>query len=70
MKWRKKTLTQTDDPFKEKIENCSNERSLLQLLMSIDSKKFATDIEILENALYGNAKINLKKVKQEISEKL
>ena len=70
VKWRKKTLTQTDDPFKEKIENCSNERSLLQLLMSIDSKKFATDIEILENALYGNAKINLKKVKQEILEKL
>jgi len=70
VKWRKKTLAQTEDPFKEKIENCNDERSLLQLLMSIDSKKFATDIEILENALYGNAKINFKKVKQELLEKL
>jgi hypothetical protein len=70
VKWRKKTLAQTEYPFKEKIENCSDERSLLQLLMSIDSKKFARDIEILENGLYGNAKINFKKVKQEVLEKI
>jgi len=69
VKWRKKILPQTNDPFREKIKNCYDERSLLQLLMSIDSKKFARDIEILENALYRNAKINFKKVKQEVLEK-
>jgi hypothetical protein len=70
VKWRKKILPQTDDPFKEKIENCNDERALLQILMATKSKKFTKSIEILENNLYGNAKINFKKVKQELLEKL
>ena len=70
VKWRKKILLHTDDPFKEKIENCRDERSLLQVLMATDSKKFAKSIEKLENGLYGNAKINFNKVKQELLEKL
>ena len=70
VKWKKKILPQTDDPFKEKIENCKDERSLLQILMAADSKKFTGSIEKLENGLYGNAKINFKQVKQEILEKL
>jgi hypothetical protein len=70
VKWKKKILPQTDDPMKEKIENCKDERALLQVLMAADSKKFSKNIEHLENGLYGNGKINFKKVKQEILEKL
>jgi len=70
VKWKKKILPQRDDPFKVKIESCKDERSLLQILMSADSKKFEKNIEILENGLYGNGKINFKRVKQEILESL
>jgi len=70
VKWRKKILLHTDDPFKEKIESCRDERSLLQVLIAADSKKFAETIEKLENGLYRNAKINFNKVKQELLEKL
>jgi len=70
LKWKKKILPQTDDLLKEKIENCKNEKSLLQLLMAVDSRKFEESIGKLENALYRNAKINFKKVKQEVLESL
>jgi len=70
IKWKKKILLHTNDPFKEKIENCNDERSLLQLLMATESKKFVKSIEKLEKGLYGNGKINFKQVKQEILEKL
>jgi hypothetical protein len=70
LKWKKKILPQTDDPFKEKIKNCKDEKSLLQLLMATDSKKFTESIGKLENGLYGNAKINFKKIKQNVLESL
>jgi len=69
LKWKKKTVLQTDDPIREKIETCKDERALLQILMATNNKKFTASIEKLENGLYGNAKINFKKVKQEILEK-
>jgi hypothetical protein len=70
LKWKKKILPQTDDSFKEKIENCKDEKSLLQLLMATDSKKFTESIGKLENGLYGNTKINFKKIKQNVLESL
>ena len=70
LKWKKKIVLQTDDPFREKIETCKNERALLQVLMATNNKKFAASIEKLENGLYGKGKINFKKVKQEILEKI
>jgi len=70
VKWKKKILSRADDPFREKIKACTNEKALLQLLMAKKSKKFATSIEKLENGLYGNVKINFKKVKEEILEKM
>ena len=70
VKWKKKTLAQKDDPFKKKIESCKDERSLLQVLMAADSKRFTKNIEILEDGLYGDGKINFNRVKQEILEKL
>jgi len=70
VKWKKKILPQRDDPLRAKIASCKDERSLFQLLMAADNKRFAKSIEILENNLYGNGKINFKRVKQEILEKL
>jgi len=70
LKWKKKTVPRANSPLKNKIEACRDERSLLQLLIATDSKEFTTSIEKLENSLYGNTKINFKKVKQEILEKI
>jgi len=70
MKWKKKILPQNDDPLKVKIEACKDERSLLQVLMAGNSKKFARSIEKIENSLYGNGKINFKKIKEEVLEKI
>ncbi len=70
LKWKKKSTVQTSHPFKEKIKACKDEKALLQLLMATDSKQFALSIEKLEKGIYGNAKINFNKVKQEILEML
>ncbi len=70
LKWKKKTVAKANNPLKEKIEACTDERSLLQILMAHDSKKFSGSIEKLENSLYGNTKIHFKKVKEEALEKI
>ncbi len=70
LKWKKNRTEQTSHPFKEKIEACKDEKALLQLLMATDAKQFALSIEKLEKGLYGNAKINFNKVKQEVLEML
>ncbi len=70
LKWKKKRTAQTSHPFKEKIEACKDEKALLQLIMATDAKQFALSIEKLEKGLYGNAKINFNKVKQEVLEML
>lgn len=56
------------NPFYLKIDKCKDEKELLQLLMSKDSKKFTVSIEKLENNLYKNGKMNFKKLKEEIKE--
>jgi len=70
LKWKKKRTAQTSHPLKKKIEACKDEKALLQLLMATDAKQFALSIEKLEKGLYGNAKINFNKVKQEVLEML
>ncbi len=57
-------------PLEEKIEACKDEKTLLQLLMAADNRHFTSSIEKLEKHLYENGKINLKKVKQEVLERI
>lgn len=68
VKWQKKTMQSTRDPLWEKITNSKDEKSLLQILMATDDRRFASCIEKLESSLYGDGKINLNKVKQEAQE--
>jgi hypothetical protein len=69
-KWRKKTYKRVSHPLIQKVQNCKDERSLLQVLMAADDPHFKAGIEKLEASLYGDAKINLNKVKQEILEQI
>ena len=57
-------------PFAEKILSCKDARSLLQVLMAADRQTFSPLIEVLENGLYREGKIDLKKIKQSALEKL
>jgi len=52
-------------PLIEKIKLSKNEKDLLQILMSTNSQRFTPCIQLLENSLYANGKINLRKVKEE-----
>jgi len=63
--WKKKSISKIHHPLIQKIQNCKDEKALLQVLMAADSKRFSTSIEKLETSIYGNGKINLNKVKQE-----
>ncbi len=67
LSWKlsKKVQTKKDHPLKEKIQNCQDEKALLQVLMAYDPHRFSTSISMLENSLYGNDKISLRKIKQE-----
>lgn len=67
-RWKKRSLSQKDNPLKAKIEKCKDEKALLQVLMAADSKRFAPSIEKLEASLYGNGKINVNKFKKELLE--
>lgn len=69
-KWTKKQRKKEENPLKIKIENCSNEKALFQLLISIEDKRFSSTIQKLEASLYGDGKINFKKVKQDLLEKI
>lgn len=69
-KWRKKSIKHVENPLVSKIQNAKDGKALLQLLMSIDSQQFNTSIDTLETSLYGEGKINLKTVKEEILEKI
>jgi len=69
-RWKKKSLEKVRHPMIDKIENTKNEKALLQLLMATQSKQVNESIEALEMSLYGDTQINLKKIKQEILEKL
>jgi len=69
-KWRRKSTKGVTHPLVQKVQNCKDEKALLQVLMAADNKEFGTSIEKLEASLYGDAKINLKNVKQEILEQI
>ena len=69
-KWTKKQRRKENNPFKEKIQNCSDAKALLQLLMSTEDKRFTSTTETLEASLYGDGKINFNKVKQDLLEKI
>ena len=67
-KGKKRSLFKKDNPLKAKIQNCKDEKALLQVLMAADNKRFASSIEKLEASLYGNGKINVNEVKKELLE--
>lgn len=67
-KWKKRSLPKKENPLKAKIQNCKDEKALLQVLIAADSKHLIPSIEKLEASLYGNGKINLNKVKKELLE--
>ena len=69
-KWKKKQSQKASHPLIRKIQNCKDEKALLQVLIAADSKHFTSCIEKLEASLYGNGKINLNKVKQEAEEQI
>jgi hypothetical protein len=69
-KWTKKTKTKEDNPLKEKIQNCKDEKALLQILLAHDSHRFSSVIAVLESSLYGDGKINLNKMKKEAMDTL
>ena len=69
-KWKKKNSAKERHPMIKKIQNCKDEKALLQVLIAADSKHFSSSIEKLEASLYGNGKINLNKVKQEAEEQI
>ena len=56
------------NPLKEKIISCNDAKSLLRVLMAADSKKFALIIEALEDGLYKEGSLNLKKLKTQAME--
>ncbi len=70
VKWKKKDLEAEEDPIKEKIRRCQDEKALLQLLMATDSKRFVSVIEALEKGLYKKGKMNLKTLKAQALEKV
>ncbi len=67
---RRRRVLKTSHPLKEKVETCKEAKQLLQLLMATDSKAYSQSIEKLESSLYGNGKISLNKVKEELLKEL
>ena len=69
-KWKKKHSSRTRHPLRQKIQACKEVKALLQVLIAADDTRFTPSIEKLEASLYGNGKINLKKVKKEAEAQL
>ncbi len=67
-RWTKKIQIEKGNPIKEKVQNAKDAKALLQILLANDSHRFSKQLELLENSLYANGKINLNKVKQEVTE--
>ncbi len=66
IKWEKKIIKVDNNPLKSKIESCKDEKELLQLLISINSKKYLPFIEELEGNLYRGKRVDLKRLKNKI----
>lgn len=69
LKWQKKTK-QEAEPLKEKIQNASTHKQLLQILLSQDKKYFTGSIQKLENTLYADENTPLKHLKKEALESI
>jgi hypothetical protein len=69
-KWKGKVTTRNRDPLWEKVKACKEEKTLLQLLMAADSKRFEKAIAGLEKGIYGHTKSNFKQIKQEVLEQI
>jgi hypothetical protein len=69
-KWKRQVTTRNRDPLWEKVKACKEEKSLLQLLMAADSKRFEKAIAGLEKGIYGHTKSNFKQIKQEVLEQI
>ncbi len=67
-KWKRNPLTKQSHPLKNKIQNCHDAKTLLQILMAADNKNLSYIIQKLEASLYGNGKITLKEIKKELLE--
>jgi len=63
IRWSKRHTSPSKDILKEKIENTTTPKELLQLLLATDTQKYAESIRILENSIYQDAKINFKQLK-------
>jgi hypothetical protein len=70
IKWTRKRKTLQRSPLYDKIEQCKNEKTLLQLLMAQESKKFVSVIEKLEKRLYKKDTLSFKKLKEEALKRL
>ncbi|HEY9190124.1 MAG TPA: hypothetical protein VIM88_04605 [Sulfurovum sp.] len=69
-KWKKRRISRARHPLADKIQHCKDEKALLQVLIAAGDRRFTPMIETLEASLYGDGKINLNKVKQELLEML
>jgi hypothetical protein len=67
LKWRKKSPPLKKTPLQIKIDNCQDKKALLQLLIATDGQRFLSTIERLERAIYQGEKINLRSLKEELS---
>ncbi len=70
LKSKKIKVINSVNPLYSKIDACKDEKELMQLLMSKESKRFKRSIEELENYLYKNGKMNFKKLKEKIKEEI
>ena len=70
VKTKKKHKKTASHPLEAKIRSCTDAKTLLQILMAADNPIFSPLIETLENGLYREGKIDIKKIKQLALEKL
>ncbi|UFH58151.1 BatD family protein [Sulfurovum mangrovi] len=66
VQWYKKEKIK-EDPLIQQINQTSDPKALLTLLIAEDSKKFAPAIEKLEAHIYGKKPLNLKAIKKELN---
>ena len=70
LKWNKKQQhTIPNSIAREKIEACTEPKALLQLLIATNSREYVSEIEALENGLYREGSIEMKKIKKSALEK-
>ncbi|MCF6206343.1 MAG: hypothetical protein L3J47_05565 [Sulfurovum sp.] len=69
-KYKRKVTASQADPLLQKIADCSDKRSLLQLLLANDPARFEKVIAKIESDLYQGGSHTLKQLKQEAKEAL